>query len=455
MLKSQYIEFFNYGIKLFNNNSVEVLNLSSNYFKEDSAEYLASLLLHFKNLKTINLSSNDLKRGISSFLIVLKNLYRQGKINLEILDLKNCLLDDISFYELGELIKCKYCKLKKLYLNENNIPSSVNFLKKLKKNRILTEIYFNKSNISNNNTDDIMRIMSNTNIDYLYLNKNKIYNFDNLLRIIYRTKLIKDNEEKKNEKIFQGEPYLYNLDLSDNDCYNKNENKIEILKDGIKETTLYCLDICHILYGLDPKKMIEFRNILKELQKYIEENKLEELQKFVEENKLEELQKFIEENKLKELQKFIEENKLKDLQKSIEEIKLNNYIKSVEELKKELEEEQIKYNKTIWEINKNEIKNKKIDNIKNKELFKNMEEDINNIIKHEKSKYPVFIKEQARNLICQTKETRDIVFKDNNLNNEEFKKIFRDLENYIILKKNENELKTLKELKEKKKLIFI
>ena len=407
MLKSQNLELLNFGLKLFNNYSVEVLNLSSNYLKEDSADYLASLLLHFKNLKTINLSSNDLKRGISSFLIVLKNLYRQDKTNLEILDLKNCLLDDISFYELGELIKCKYCKLKKLYLNENNIPSSVNFLKKLKKNRILTEIYFNKSNISNNDTDDIMRIMSNTNIDYLYLNKNKIYNFDNLLRIIYRTKLIKDNEEKKNEKIYQGEPYLYNIDLSYNDCYNKNKDKIEILKDGIKETTIYFLDISHILYGLYPKKMIDLGN------------------------------------------------NLKNHQKSIEVIQLKNYIKSVEELKKELEEEQIKYNKTIWEINKNEIKNKKIDNIKNKELFKNMEEDINNIIKHEKSKYPVFIKEQARNLICKTKETRDIVFKDNNLNKEEFKKLYKDLENYIILKKKENEQISLKESKEKKKMIII
>ena len=77
---------------------------------------------------------------------------------------------------LQKLLKCKYCKLKKLYLNFNNIPS---FLKQLKKNRSFTQIYFNKSNIDNNDTDDIMRVISNTNVESLYLCKNKINDFFN------------------------------------------------------------------------------------------------------------------------------------------------------------------------------------------------------------------------------------------------------------------------------------
>ena len=252
-LKSFYIDFLNMRLGLFDNYSVEVLNLSYNYLKEDCGEYLANILSHLKNLKTINLSVNDLKRGISPFIITLHNLYREGKTKLENLNLNECLLDDIAYYEIGELLKSKYCKLKVLCLNSNNIPSNVNFLKKLKKNRSLTQIYFNKSNINNNDTDNVLRVISNTNIDYLYLYKNKINDFSQLLRIIYRTKLIQKDEEKN----LRDSPYLYNLDLSKNDCYNKNIDKINLLKEAIEKTTLYCLDISHILYGNKPDKFIK------------------------------------------------------------------------------------------------------------------------------------------------------------------------------------------------------
>ena len=105
VLKSSFIDFFNNAIGLFDNSSVEVLNLSYNLLKEDCSEYLANILTHLKNLKIINLSSNDLKRGISSFLITLKELYRKGNSNLVSLNLNKCILDDISYYELGELLK--------------------------------------------------------------------------------------------------------------------------------------------------------------------------------------------------------------------------------------------------------------------------------------------------------------------------------------------------------------
>ena len=110
------------------------------------------------------------------------------------------------------------------------MPFSSNFLKQLKKNRSLTQIYFNRSNICNNDTDDIMRVMSNTNIESLYFHKNEINDFSQLLRIIYRTKLIikKDNENKKEKKIKE-DSILYNLDLSINFCYNKNKDKVELL----------------------------------------------------------------------------------------------------------------------------------------------------------------------------------------------------------------------------------
>ena len=157
LLRTNYIEFLNNALGIYDNYSVEVLNISFNYLKDNCEEYLAKLITYFKGLKTINLNSNELKRGISSFLVVLKSLYRKGKINLENLLINKCLLDDASYYELGELLKSKYCKLKKLYLNFNTMPSNIKFLKKLKKNRSLTEIYINKNEIGNNDVDDILR----------------------------------------------------------------------------------------------------------------------------------------------------------------------------------------------------------------------------------------------------------------------------------------------------------
>jgi hypothetical protein len=271
MLKSHYISFFWNEFGLFDNYSVEEINLSNNYLNENSGKDLAKMLSHLKNLKTINLSLNELKKGISSFLITLKNLYREGKTKLETLNLIHCELDDISYYELAELLKCKYCTLKKLYLNKNNIPYNVNFLKKLKKNRSLTQIYFNESNLSNNDTDDIMRIISKTNNEYLYLCKNKINNIDQLIKIIYRTKLIKIDEQKKNEEIYISESSFFNLDLSYNICINKNEQKIKLFKDILEDTTLFCLDFSHILYGKKPCELIEIQSMSKEclLSEYI------------------------------------------------------------------------------------------------------------------------------------------------------------------------------------------
>ena len=279
------------------------------------------------------------------------------------------------------MLKSKYCKLKKLYLNQNNIPSNSNFLKKLKKNRFLTEIYFSKDNIGNNNTDDIMRVISNSHLDYLYLNKNKIYNFDQCLRILYRTKLVKLNGEKDAS---YHEPYLYNLDLSYNNCYNKNIKKLKLFEKGIKETQVYLLGFSQILFGLYPEKFT---------------NELE-------------------------------------------------YKKEVEILVKTLEKEEKDYEDICFNININKINIKRIGNIEYEERFKGMEDEINIIINSKQSQYPIFIREQAINLIKEHQEIFSDVKK-------EIKKVHSNLVKYINLKKSKLELKKLKAEKNKKKMILI
>ena len=125
-------------------------------------------------------------------------------------------------------------------------------MKKIKNNKSLKELYLNKTEIGNNDINNIMKIISNTSINYLYLNKNKIISFNDFLKIIYKTKLIKHVKDK--DDIITEKPFLINLDMSHNDMISRNKNDIILFKKLINETTLKCLDISRILYGVDPTK---------------------------------------------------------------------------------------------------------------------------------------------------------------------------------------------------------
>ena len=345
LIRPNFIEYFNSALGLFDNHSLESLNLSSNYLKENTEDFITKLLCHFKGLKTLILSNNDFRKGLSSFFIVLKKLYRKKVISLENLVLNKCLLDDSSFYELGELLKCKYCKLKKLYLSGDVLPYNSNFLTKLKKNKSLTEIHLNKTEIWNNNVDDILRIMSNTMIRHLYLFKNKIINMSDLLRIVYRTKIIKDENNVMNDKINENY-FLINLDLSNNDIYNKNTNYITILSRIIDETCLYCLDISHILFGLNPdKREINNQNI--------------------------------------------------------------RYRKKVDELQRKLEKNKNDYLFAIKEKQKNEVDIKNNKKLEEEKILTDLDDIIYKVINEKNAKFPVYLKDSAKHLIQDKKLIED------------------------------------------------
>ena len=398
-LKTYHINNLNIGLGLFDNYTLEQLNISYNYIKEDCSQFLAKILSHLKGLKTLILSSNDLKGGISFFFIMLKKLYRQGKIKLENLYLNKCILNQIDFYELGELLKSKYCKLKCLYLNENKIPSSINLIKKLKKNKSLSQITFNRCNLGNKDVDNIMRIVNSSNIEHLYLHRNKFTNFNKCLSLLSRTKLITLEEEinVRNNKELCEESSLYNLDLSLNYYNNKNAGKINLLNKIIDETNLNCLDLSQILYGPDPSKKFD---------------------------------------------------KLKNYNKD-----LNKYIKSVEKLKNQLDEDQRKYEITTGELISNKVDKDKIKDIeKYKKEFKQFEPFISEIAKNENSRYPIFLKENAKRLIIENKEIFD---PKNKLTKKEFKEIEKQLVNYMVWKKSDYNLERLNKIRDEKKLIYI
>ena len=436
-IKSFYLDYLNLGLGIYDNYNLEELNLSYNLMNKDSEEFLANIISHLKGLKTINLSSNELKKGLAPFFDMLKLLYRQGKTKLENLVINKCQLDNSAFYELGELLKCKFCNLKRLYLNINTIPSQVHFLKKLKKNKCLTEIYLNKTNINEKDTDDIMRLISNTHIETLYLYKTKIVDFNDCLRILYRTKLVTENDEKE---VLKEESFLSNIDLSDNNILNKNVSHIELLENIINETTLYSLDLSHILLGNNPEKNQQssdnqdYRNAIKILSDSL--NK-----------KIEDYNQKIWDIKCLKFDKEQENGRLEELKKEMNDYKENNFENLINKISPEM-----------WN-NENAIYPLY--------LREKAKEIITNIVSYN-GIYDEFKEKIKKNLIVKANEEEEkkkeedfknkkkIEIKDEDtVNFDEYKK----LENFFLyqmtLNRIEKELKENKDIKKNRKLIII
>ena len=341
LFKSSYLEYFSFGMGVHDNYTLEELDLSNNYLKEDCEVGLCKMISHLKGLKTLNLSINEIRKGLSHFFVVLRKLYSKGKTKLENLYLNKCIMEGESLYELGEMLKCKFCKLKRLFLTGNSFPYNNNdFLKKLKKNKSLSEIYLNRNDIWNGNVDDILRIMNTTGIKYLYLYRVKITDFNKLLTIIYRTKSIGDNDDKN--KIDLDEIFLTNLDLSNNDFSIKNYQHIELLTKLIEKTNLNCLDISHILYDINPDRVQKIKENL-------------------------------------------------------------NYRTKVEALKKILEDNREKYIGNLRNLRINKVDKKRNGNVPDDITFKSFDNEISNIITNKKASKNVFLEKAAVDLLTKGK----------------------------------------------------
>ena len=348
IFKTSYLFFLTNSMGVFENFSVEEINFLNNNIKSDGEEFLIKVIKKFKSLKTLNISGNEMKNGLSNFFIVLKKLYREKKSKLENLILNKCNLDYSSLNELGELVKCKYCKLKKLCMNNNIIAENSNFFKNLKSNKSLKEIYMNKCCINDTFIDNILKIISHSNIRYFYLSKNKLNNFNDFLRILYRTKIIQKKENKNKKKILLNEDItLINLDLSNNEYSIKNNFQIEILKNILEQTGLFCLDICHILYGAFPDKY-----------------------------------------------KDMNENR--------------NYKSSVNEIKSYLEKIKSRYGVIIKEMRINNVDISRLKYIKNDKILKKYDKrEFDTILENKLSIYPVFLKSEIEKLINDDDKTEE------------------------------------------------
>ena len=351
LLRGYYLDFFNAGLGIYDNYRIDDLNLSMNYLKEESAYSLVKIISRLKNLKTLNLSANDLKGGPKHIFIYLKNQFRKGKCKLENLYLNNITMDDSAFYELGELIKSRYCKIKRLSLGGNNKSNVVNFLKQVKYNRYLEELNIFKCGFRNADIDDICRIISNTNLKHLNLFKNDFKHFGKCLSIVFRTKLIKKKKKIDNYFIDRSAS-LMTLDLSNNMVDLLNSYHINLINNLVQDnSTLSCLDISHIVYGPYPDrsktpKSDTYRNAVQDV-----------------------------------LMKTLQNRKDK-----FSELLFNKYQKEI--LYKEYEQ-------------KNDIDKLKYRN-------ENLDKKIEEIIKEEDAQYHLYLKEKCENIITDNNITEDI-----------------------------------------------
>ena len=206
----------------------------------------------------------------------------------------------------------------------------------------------NKCCINDTFIDNILKIISHSNIRYFYLSKNKLNNFNDFLRILYRTKIIQKKENKNKKKILLNEDItLINLDLSNNEYSIKNNFQIEILKNILEQTGLFCLDICHILYGAFPDKY-----------------------------------------------KDMNENR--------------NYKSSVNEIKSYLEKIKSRYGVIIKEMRINNVDISRLKYIKNDKILKKYDErEFDTILENKLSIYPVFLKSEIEKLINDDDKTEE------------------------------------------------
>ena len=168
-----------------------------------------------------------------------------------------------------------------------------------------------------------------------------------------------------------------------------------MLKNIFKQTTLDCIDLSHNLYGLFP-------------------------------------------NNYKENKK-------------------NKYTEYVNDLIDNLNQEKNDYIHEIDDFKKNEYDVKKNKKLENEKMLNDINEEIFNILKDEKSIYPVFLKKEAKKIIFneKNKEIREKVFKNNTIDKKEYKIMEKKLVDYMVLKRSEIKLAQIEEIRKAKKLIII
>ena len=229
---------------LFN---IEKIDLSRNQKFDDSFCYHLSLIIpYFPNLRILNLNFNkQIHKKLTYLFIQMKRLYEIKKCLIEELYLNKIEININSLYYLIELLKSRYCLIKIISFNNVNFN---NFIGKklfhaLTKNKILEEIYFYNCQFEDYQTKELLKTLPLFNLSKISFYNNQFHNFENILKILNKTKKIEINNEKINS-----DSVLYSIDLSFNNCKNVIKEDYFILYNIIKNMEIKILDISQLLF---------------------------------------------------------------------------------------------------------------------------------------------------------------------------------------------------------------
>ena len=223
-LESKNLFYFIKGINSIDNFQIynlKSINFTGNSLDQKSGKDFAKLIKLCPNLEELNLNRNEkIGNGIififNSILIMMKKMHKNhNKYNLKILLLSMTTLQPNGINELSKLIISKLCSIEILCLNYNNLNNSAgyNFIKKIKYNKSLKELYLYHCEIKNSFVSNIKNIIRFCDINTLSLYQNNINIYENIFKIYNLFKINNNNE--KNYYF----PITYTFDISYNNHF--------------------------------------------------------------------------------------------------------------------------------------------------------------------------------------------------------------------------------------------
>jgi len=269
-LETKHLFYFIKGmnsIESYKEYNLKKIDFTGNLLNEKSGKEIAKIIKLCPKLEELNLNKNE-KIGdgiifiINEILMMMKKLHKKNeKYNLKILLLSMISLKPKGINELSKLIISKKCSIEILCLNYNNLNNSAgyNFMKNIKYNHSLKELYLYNCEIKNNFVNNIKNIIRLSEINTLSLYQNNINIFENIIKLYNLFKII--NIEKKNNFF----PVTIHIDCSynnnffiDNEYNNKTKDLIEefMIKNSYLENSkkfLIMIDI-YDLFKLERKK---------------------------------------------------------------------------------------------------------------------------------------------------------------------------------------------------------
>jgi hypothetical protein len=255
-LVSKDLFYFIEGIKKTELKNLKKIDLTGNSLDEISGKYLSQLIKLSPNLEEINLNNNlNFKNGIKYIVITILKLQKTNKKH----SLKHLIIPMINLEQnginlLSKLTVSKKCSIETLCLNYNNLnnPAGKNFIKNLKYNKSIKELYLCNCDINNSFVSNIKNIIIGCELNSFSLFQNNIFIFEKILKIYY---LFKINWKLKQEKHYF--PITINFDASNNKKFFIDKKDIKLLNSIIEKLRDFILlDVYDLLSEYKKKKEI-------------------------------------------------------------------------------------------------------------------------------------------------------------------------------------------------------